>query len=1098
MKSCKIKNMVGRTGPTGPTGFTGPTGQYTCINKIKLHLRGIIDIFSPSNELMASLGDIFLKIKSDNTCCFYVYTNCDINWQQIDHINLLDCENNILSNQFYFYGININNHDKQEIYIINDNICTKFIQDYLIIIDCCTNDFIIKQDDEWIVKEEIVGSVGTEIFCDCLNFCILGNDSPGDRILADIDTLFLELEQENNSDCDLYKNINGITSWESIDLDNYPIFLLGQNIDDGDNINRIIRIDNLRVKNGCVEIGKIGDKFFDECSLYLYEYTKNNGWVVVCELVGPTGPMGVVGPTGPIGHSGPAGPTGIIGDQGPPGPQGPGTKGPTGPIGLTGFQGSTGIRGPIGPQGITGPIGGVTGPKGFTGPKGDDVSAQGPTGPTGPTGPSVGPTGQTGPQGVLGNDSINTIWICLCLSICGTLIEEFEGVCFFPVNPNIGDYALCIDDPLFASGECRLFVWDGNNWEEFSDLNDLDPFDNSITDPLGNPITAPWYFLAKEFPSSGSNEFKIIEIDNIILPSDCRTVDDTNTSDLSVPFPVESGDKLLDICTGDIYTYNLVGIAWNLSDCNIKGPTGATGIIGSTGPIGPAGGDIGPQGFTGPQGIPSLEKGDTGPTGPTGGLTGPTGPIGPVGPMGIVGPQGDIGPQGPIGITGPTSPDSTIWYCECLGVSGRILITNGIINIPTPNTLNIPGNDGDIIIQINTFIFNITVCIIWQHDDNPSPSWIQLTDVTSFLDPLGNSLSDPWYFIGPNTSTGMIQVVEINNLVDPFDCNILSAKEGDKFRDLCSNLIYIYSEVSGWLVECDIIGVTGPTGPIGPAQNFISDDYKIFIFDEPGEHEFILPEDSYAFRVTMWGGGGGGGGSGSSGGGGGGSSATIINYVQYVLSSDNVINITVGDGGEGGCGRIIDSLTLPTNGDVGEDSILSYGPLGIIRAYGGGGGSSGSSFNGSGGGGGGAGSAGGIQFGGDAILSAGGSNGPIYGPRGGDGGDDFSNSLSEIGFSNILVMSGSGGGASSIVILRAGADHIIGYNGGNISFSGSGAGGFAGKGADGVFLNVNGNDAPDGSGAGGSGGGGILVSDDGKNGGKGGSGKVILEVFINN
>ena len=100
---------------------------------------------------------------------------------------------------------------------------------------------------------------------------------------------------------------------------------------------------------------------------------------------------------------------------------------------------------------------------------------------------------------------------------------------------------------------------------------------------------------------------------------------------------------------------------WNNLDY-VKGDTGPQGPVGPQGPQGPKGdkGDTGSQGPKGDKG----DKGDTGPQGEQGiqGLTGPQGPkgdkgdTGATGPQGPQGPKGDKGDKGATGATGPIGP----------------------------------------------------------------------------------------------------------------------------------------------------------------------------------------------------------------------------------------------------------------------------------------------------------------------------------------------------------------------------------------------------------------------------------------------------------
>lgn len=187
-------------------------------------------------------------------------------------------------------------------------------------------------------------------------------------------------------------------------------------------------------------------------------YYKQNGtiWILISNIMGPTGVQGLQGASGaqgPQGIQGPTGNTGANGLNGPQGATGPsGTNGINGTngfntmvatttitagaqcttggvkleygldinnnglldaseitnsltkyvcngaVGAQGSVGLTGATGGQGPIGLTGPVG----PMGATGPQGP----LGLTGPTGTTGP-IGITGATGPQGPAGINGVN-------------------------------------------------------------------------------------------------------------------------------------------------------------------------------------------------------------------------------------------------------------------------------------------------------------------------------------------------------------------------------------------------------------------------------------------------------------------------------------------------------------------------------------------------------------------------------------------------------------------------------------------------------------------------------------------------------------------
>jgi uncharacterized protein (TIGR02145 family) len=155
-----------------------------------------------------------------------------------------------------------------------------------------------------------------------------------------------------------------------------------------------------------VNLGTTGDYYLDTATGNVYSKTNGTMWILISNIMGPQGPLGLTGAQGIQGVPGPTGATGPIGITGPAGStgaQGPqGIQGLTGPTGLTGPAGAQGIQGIQGVAGATGPIG-PTGPIGLTGAAGA-TGAQGIQGVAGPTGPAgaVGATGPAGAQGIQG------------------------------------------------------------------------------------------------------------------------------------------------------------------------------------------------------------------------------------------------------------------------------------------------------------------------------------------------------------------------------------------------------------------------------------------------------------------------------------------------------------------------------------------------------------------------------------------------------------------------------------------------------------------------------------------------------------------------
>jgi BclB C-terminal domain-containing protein len=272
------------------------------------------------------------------------------------------------------------------------------------------------------------------------------------------------------------------------------------------------------------------------------------------------------------------------------------------------------LRGPTGYTGATGVMGatGVTGPKGYTGD----------TGMTGVTG-ATGATGGTGATG--------TIFDCVCIGLTGRMGLQEPSV--------LGPLAGVEGDLYLQFGlSCDLYKYTSGVWTDASNLVGL-------VDYYGNPITQPFLFYGLDV---NTGKYLIINVIDL-------------ATDQCAEFVMRIGDKILDCCSGNVYTYD--GTQW-LSNCNLRGPTGYTGDTGVTG----ATGETGPTGATGETGAtgPTGETGATGETGPIGatglqGLIGDTGATGVTGPTGLIGDTGALGGIGPtgstgVGETGPTGP----------------------------------------------------------------------------------------------------------------------------------------------------------------------------------------------------------------------------------------------------------------------------------------------------------------------------------------------------------------------------------------------------------------------------------------------------------
>ena len=229
-----------------------------------------------------------------------------------------------------------------------------------------------------------------------------------------------------------------------------------------------------------------------------------------------------------------------------------------------------------------------------------------------------------------------------------------------------------------------------------------------------------------------------------------------------------------------------------------------------------------------------------------------------------------------------------------------------------------------------------------------------------------------------------------------------------------------------------------------------SSAYTILTFSAPGTCTYKLPSTATRVEYLIVGGGGGGGNN-AGWGGGGGSYATG----QNTLSASQTISVTVGDGGAGG--QAVDSALR--DGQDGASSGVAFANI-TVTANGGTGGQTYWSLN---------------------TCNSGVFTSTTYSGNGGSGGSPAANTNAAAG----------GTGYSVTVTPPSGLD-ASNYQ----SFAGGGGGGVTGTGnaglgthggGNGGASNVVGNNATSNTGGGGGGGG-----DQCKNGGKGGSGVVIL------
>jgi hypothetical protein len=272
------------------------------------------------------------------------------------------------------------------------------------------------------------------------------------------------------------------------------------------------------------------------------------------------------------------------------------------------------------------------------------------------------------------------------------------------------------------------------------------------------------------------------------------------------------------------------------------------------------------------------------------------------------------------------------------------------------------------------------------------------------------------------------------------------------------------------------------------------ESYAVSAFTEVGEHTWIVPEGVTSVDVLVVGGGGGGAGRYGGGGGAGG----VVYIENYSVSPSQIINITVGDGGNG----------APGTGGVGSNGQNSV--FDMLTAIGGGGG--GGNFNVPGNSGGSGGGSSGSGVGASATQPGSASGG--YGNNGGNGLATYWNNgggggAGEVGENGTTTKVGDGGDGlyyGDIFGNQYGENGWFGGGGGGGSHNPApstwAVGGIGGGGDGGDDLHTlpsgyigdNGDNGM--SGTGGGGGAGSTDSGTGGAGGKGGSGVVLIKYRV--
>lgn len=271
--------------------------------------------------------------------------------------------------------------------------------------------------------------------------------------------------------------------------------------------------------------------------------------------------------------------------------------------------------------------------------------------------------------------------------------------------------------------------------------------------------------------------------------------DDTNKNDLVVNKQINDvvinkkinceNNKLSPCCDDDIICEPIC-FKGDTGPTGAKGNNGVNGVNGATGATGAKGatGRMGPQGIIGPTGF-----------------LGPIGPMGATGHIGATGATGLKGATGNNGATGNTGATGTIIKPICISLKGRM----GTIE---PSLLGpLPGVFGDLYFQHSI----LGACILYQC--NIEGLWFDNSNLVGLIDPLGNQVTEPFYYYGLNVDTGLYEIVYIVSMVNDI-CNTLILRSGDIVVDSCSKDVYKYDGMQ-WVFIVNLTGATGNTGATG-------------------------------------------------------------------------------------------------------------------------------------------------------------------------------------------------------------------------------------------------------------------------------------------
>jgi hypothetical protein len=91
-------------------------------------------------------------------------------------------------------------------------------------------------------------------------------------------------------------------------------------------------------------------------------------------------------------------------------------------------------------------------------------------------------------------------------------------------------------------------------------------------------------------------------------------------------------------------------------------------------------------------------------------------------------------------------------------------------------------------------------CNLYQFD---GINWIDNSILNNLFDPLGNPVTEPFYFYGFNLDTNMYEIINVISLFND-NCEILTSHPGDKLLDCCNDVIYSYNN-GEWVQCCDLL-----------------------------------------------------------------------------------------------------------------------------------------------------------------------------------------------------------------------------------------------------------------------------------------------------